>query len=199
MLTKASALEYAPFGIRVNAVAPAITETNLFWYSGLNRFEYEGFKSWAEENNPLKWLALPEEIGKAIVFLTSDKAETITGHVLTVSGGRHIAPHGYRDWYGSEKMDWWFEPTNSGLRKTWINIKQALFVRAPWGTPGSDAWCQWKQRSNWATVSNEAHEKQKLDYQAYNDRTDELAELTRQNQYGGMYNPVPATLNQRPF
>lgn len=36
MLTKASALEYAPFGIRVNAVAPAITETNLFRYSGLN-------------------------------------------------------------------------------------------------------------------------------------------------------------------
>jgi len=77
---------------------------------------------------------LPEEAAKAIVFLTSDKAETITGHVLTVSGGRHIAPHGFRDWYGSEKMDRWFEPTSSGLWKTWINIKQALFVWPPRGT-----------------------------------------------------------------
>jgi len=36
MLTKASALEYAPFGIWVNAVAPAQVESNLYWYSGLN-------------------------------------------------------------------------------------------------------------------------------------------------------------------
>jgi len=123
MLTKAAALEYAPFGIWVNAVAPAPVETNLYWYSGLNQFEYNGFKSRAEENNPLKWLALPEEVAKAIVFLTSDKSETMTGHVLTVTGGRHIAPVGYWDWYGSEKMDWRFEPSSSGLRKTWINLK----------------------------------------------------------------------------
>jgi NAD(P)-dependent dehydrogenase (short-subunit alcohol dehydrogenase family) len=48
---------------------------------------------------------MPEEVAKAIVFLTSDKSETMTGHTLTVTGGRHIAPIGFRDWYGSEKMD----------------------------------------------------------------------------------------------
>ena len=123
MLTKASAMEFAPFGIWVNAVAAAPCETNLYWYAGLSNFEFDGFWSWAAENNAFKRLAMPEEVAKAVVFLTSDKAETMTGHTLTVTGGRHIAPLGYKDWYGSEKMDWRFEPSDSGLWKHWIDVK----------------------------------------------------------------------------
>jgi len=40
MLTKASALELAPFGIRVNAVAPCIVYTNLYRYAGYSEEEY---------------------------------------------------------------------------------------------------------------------------------------------------------------
>jgi len=105
MLTKASALEYAPFGIRVNAVAAAPCETNLYRYSGLSNFEFNGLRDRASENNPFHRLAMPEEVAKAIVFLTSDKSETMTGHTLTVTGARHVAPVGFKDWYGSEKMD----------------------------------------------------------------------------------------------
>jgi len=43
MLTKASALEFAPFGIRVNGVAASPCETNLYRYSGLSQFEFNGF------------------------------------------------------------------------------------------------------------------------------------------------------------
>lgn len=87
MLTKSAALEYAPFGIRVNAVAPAPIETNLYRYSGLNEQEFYGLRQRAAQHNPLKRLVMPEEVAKAIVFLTSDKAETMTGHVMTITGG----------------------------------------------------------------------------------------------------------------
>ena len=121
---------------------------------------------------------MPEEVAKAIVFLTSDTAETITGHILTMSGGRHLTDVGYKkDWYGSERMDRRYEPSDSGLRNMWMGFKDKIFRRPPNAGKGSDAWVQWKQRSNWATHLDEAHEKVKLDYQAYNDRTDELVEV----------------------
>ena len=74
MLTKASAIELAPFGIRVNAVAPCIVDTNLYRYAGYSEEEYEGFKKRASQNIPLLRIARDEEVAKAIIFLTSDKS-----------------------------------------------------------------------------------------------------------------------------
>ena len=53
MLTKASALEMADMGIRVNAVCPTTIDTNLYRYTGMTELEYQGFKKRAAQNVPL--------------------------------------------------------------------------------------------------------------------------------------------------
>jgi NAD(P)-dependent dehydrogenase (short-subunit alcohol dehydrogenase family) len=53
MLTKSSALELAPLGIRVNAVSPATLDTNLYRYTGMTESEYQLFKKRAASNIPL--------------------------------------------------------------------------------------------------------------------------------------------------
>ncbi len=53
MLTKCTALELAPLGIRVNAVAPATMDTNLYRYTGMSTSECDSFKKRAASNIPL--------------------------------------------------------------------------------------------------------------------------------------------------
>jgi NAD(P)-dependent dehydrogenase (short-subunit alcohol dehydrogenase family) len=73
MLTKSSALELAPLGIRVNAVAPTTIDTNLFRYTGMTEQEYQNFKKRAANNVPLQRIASVEEVAKTIIFLTSEQ------------------------------------------------------------------------------------------------------------------------------
>ncbi|HEY0223881.1 MAG TPA: glucose 1-dehydrogenase [Pseudolabrys sp.] len=83
-LTKAAALEGAPFGVRVNAVAPGPVETEL-----LNRFTGNADrKAGLIAGVPLKRAGKPEEIATAIVYLASDKAAFITGQIIDVNGGK---------------------------------------------------------------------------------------------------------------
>jgi NAD(P)-dependent dehydrogenase (short-subunit alcohol dehydrogenase family) len=83
-LTKSAALEAAPFGVRVNAVAPGPTETAM-----LDRLTGTPDKRAAfYASVPLKRGAKPEEIADAIVFLASDKASFITGQIIRVNGGK---------------------------------------------------------------------------------------------------------------
>ena len=53
MLTKSSAVELAPLGIRVNAVQAATIDTNLYRYTGMTENEYQNFKKRASSNIPL--------------------------------------------------------------------------------------------------------------------------------------------------
>jgi NAD(P)-dependent dehydrogenase (short-subunit alcohol dehydrogenase family) len=83
-LTKSAALEGAPFGVRVNAVAPGPTETAM-----LDRLTGGADKKAAfVAAVPLKRGAKPEEIADAIVFLASSKASFVTGQILRINGGK---------------------------------------------------------------------------------------------------------------
>ncbi|AMV48778.1 SDR family NAD(P)-dependent oxidoreductase [Paraburkholderia caribensis] len=86
-LTKSAALEAAPFGIRVNAVAPGPVQTEM-----LDRITgSEEGKASMLATVPLRRAGTPEEIADAIVFVASDKASFMTGEVLRVNGGRTAA------------------------------------------------------------------------------------------------------------
>jgi NAD(P)-dependent dehydrogenase (short-subunit alcohol dehydrogenase family) len=82
-ITKSVALEVAKSGIRVNAVAPGPTDTGM-----LTRFTGTAENKAALTTQvPLGRLGLSEEVADGIVFLGSDEAKFITGHVLNVDGG----------------------------------------------------------------------------------------------------------------
>ncbi len=75
MLTKTSALELAPLGIRVNAVSPSIMDTNLYRYTGIQENEYAAFKKRAQSCIPMQRIGSCEEVARAIIFLTSEQYE----------------------------------------------------------------------------------------------------------------------------
>jgi NAD(P)-dependent dehydrogenase (short-subunit alcohol dehydrogenase family) len=82
-ITKSVALELAQSGIRVNAVAPGPTDTGM-----LTRFTGTADnKATLAAQVPLGRLGLSEEVADGIVFIASDEASFITGHVLNVDGG----------------------------------------------------------------------------------------------------------------
>jgi NAD(P)-dependent dehydrogenase (short-subunit alcohol dehydrogenase family) len=83
-LTKSAALEAAGSGVRVNAVAPGPTETGM-----LDRFTGNAQnKAGLVATVALRRVAEPGEIADAIVFVASNEASYMTGHVLAVDGGK---------------------------------------------------------------------------------------------------------------
>jgi NAD(P)-dependent dehydrogenase (short-subunit alcohol dehydrogenase family) len=82
-LTRGLAVEYAPFAIRVNAVAPGFVETALTQRALKN----PSIQKALLESTPLRRFGLPEEIAKAALFFASDDASYVTGAQLAVDGG----------------------------------------------------------------------------------------------------------------
>jgi NAD(P)-dependent dehydrogenase (short-subunit alcohol dehydrogenase family) len=82
-LTKAMAVELAPLGIRVNAVAPTYVETELT----RPFFENESFRADVLRRIPLGRIGTVEEVVMAVTFLASPEAALITGTSLVVDGG----------------------------------------------------------------------------------------------------------------
>ncbi|MEK4029251.1 glucose 1-dehydrogenase [Pseudobacillus sp. FSL P4-0506] len=83
-LTKAAAIDHAEDGIRVNAVAPGLTETPM------TQMWKDDPETWAEviSNVPMRRSAKPEEIAEVVVFLSSDAASFCNGFVYAADGGQ---------------------------------------------------------------------------------------------------------------
>ncbi len=82
-LTHASALDLAPHGIRINAIAPGFIATNMT--KGI--LTNEGFGNMVKSNTPLGYVGEPQDIANAALYLASDDSKYVTGTILYVDGG----------------------------------------------------------------------------------------------------------------
>ncbi|OQP66307.1 short-chain dehydrogenase [Niastella vici] len=92
-LTKAMALDYAPFGIRVNAVCPAAISTPALESWSTEQPNKEQVQKYLDHLQPLGKMPKGDVIADACVFLLSAAARFITGCIMPVSGGAEL---GYR-------------------------------------------------------------------------------------------------------
>ena len=84
-MTRQMALELAPHRIRVNAIAPGLTDTAQPRYGSSEEEIAEMAAA-----NPLGRIAQPEDIARAALFLASDDSGFVTGHTLHVNGGSYL-------------------------------------------------------------------------------------------------------------
>lgn len=80
-LTKSLAAEWAPYGIRVNAIAPGYVKTEMA------PVDEPRFRRHWIEDAPMQRYALPEEIAPTIVYMASDASAFMTGSVVVIDGG----------------------------------------------------------------------------------------------------------------
>ena len=118
--TRYCAAEFAPFGIRVNAVSACPVKTNSFRYLKIPESEIEYFNKKMEKNIPLGRIAKPDDITKVIVFLASERSKKITGQIIKVDGGRSLTSSGYVHYKGMKNMNVRFEP-NAERVLSWIS------------------------------------------------------------------------------
>lgn len=180
MFTKYAALEFASRGVRVNAISAGLIDTNALRYSGVSESAYEKFKSRAEKNIPLGRMSLPDDIAKAVLFLTSRRSAKITGQIIKVDGGRSLTSSGFIPWKGSKNMNSRFEPdgydfktnlksTLGNFGKVFNNEKEGKYPQTP------EEIDKMINESNWATRLSEAHHKLNADYKPL-DQNDEFLE-----------------------
>lgn len=82
-LTRVLAVEVGPTGVRVNAVAPGLTRSEM----AAPLIEDEGTYAALVGQTPLGRLGEPDDVAQAVVFLASDRARWVTGQILAASGG----------------------------------------------------------------------------------------------------------------
>ncbi len=82
-LTKAMAVELAPLGVRVNALAPTFIETPMT----RSMLDDPGFKEFVQRMIPLGRVGQPNDVAVAALYLASDASAMVTGHSLRIDGG----------------------------------------------------------------------------------------------------------------
>ena len=91
MMTKVAAGEWAPDGVRVNAICPGVLRTPM-WDADVARGAID--EQFYLDIVPAHRLGMPSEVGKLAVYLSSDDASYITGSVLTIDGALTSIPAG---------------------------------------------------------------------------------------------------------
>ena len=89
-LTRTAAIDWAAHGVRVNAVSPGVTVTNLHRRSGMSEDAYATFLVRSKETHPLGRPGQASEIASLILFLASEQAAWVTGETIAIDGGRHL-------------------------------------------------------------------------------------------------------------
>ena len=87
-LTRCSALELAPKGVRVNAVNPGVVVTGLHKRGGMAEEDYQNFLERSKATHPIGRVGEPSEVAELIYYLASEKAAWITGATYEIDGGR---------------------------------------------------------------------------------------------------------------
>ena len=109
-LTRYVAAEFAPIGIRVNAISACPVDTNSLRLVQVPESEIDYFNKKMEKDIPLGRIARPDDITKVIAFLASDRSKNITGQIIKVDGGRSLTSSGYVHYKGMKNMNSRFEP-----------------------------------------------------------------------------------------
>src|SRR5699024_1077562 len=91
-MTRTLAVEWAPYGIRLNCLAPGPTDTDG---AGAALWADESARAGVLSSVPMRRLATPGEVGDIAAFLLSDRAGYITGEVLTADGGQWLGKQVY--------------------------------------------------------------------------------------------------------
>lgn len=91
MLSQVMAMEVAGDNIRVNSILPGLVEDTEFLYNEIGREHLPEFFESLRPLHPLGRNTKPKDIADAALFLASDQSEFISGVLLNVDGGRHLA------------------------------------------------------------------------------------------------------------
>lgn len=86
-MTRQMAIEYAPYGIRVNAVGCGTIDTPMVKKAALESGDPEKFVAGLKNNHPIGRIASPEEVASFFTYLASDLASFFTGSILMMDGG----------------------------------------------------------------------------------------------------------------
>lgn len=87
---KIAAVELAPRKIRVNAVSPGPTETEILNKAGYSEEELSGVKAWIIDNVPLRKIGKASDVGKMVAHLSGEGSSFITGAEFIMDGGMSL-------------------------------------------------------------------------------------------------------------